>query len=70
MQALCALHVTHLHRSSISSDNTRRRTPLCRLYNGASDDHSFTVSADERDIAIASYGYRYEGTAGYVLVLW
>ncbi len=40
--------------------------PLYRLYNDTEGNHFYTVSAPERDNAIAAYGYRDEGIAGYV----
>jgi hypothetical protein len=40
--------------------------PLYRLYSEAASDHFYTTSAAERDNAIAAYGYRDEGVAGYV----
>lgn len=39
---------------------------LYRLYNSKNDDHFYTTSVDERDKAVASYGYTYEGVAAYV----
>lgn len=41
-------------------------TPLFRLYSEAGEDHFYTPSAGERDIAVAQYGYRYEAVTGYV----
>lgn len=40
------------------------RVPLYRLHRPG--DHFYTVHTAERDAAIASHGYRYEGIAGYV----
>ena len=40
--------------------------PLYRLYNGST--HFYTLSAGERDNAVATYGYRYESVAAYVWV--
>lgn len=40
--------------------------PLYRLYSGAASNHFYTISAAERDNAVASYGYRYESIVGYV----
>jgi hypothetical protein len=40
--------------------------PLYRLYLGSNGDHFYTTSAAERDNAVASYGYLYEGIAGFV----
>ncbi len=40
--------------------------PLYRLYSETASDHFYTTSAAERDNAIAQYGYRDEGVAGYV----
>ena len=42
------------------------RVPLFRLYSAAQGDHFYTTSADERDNAIAQYGYVSEGIACYV----
>jgi hypothetical protein len=40
--------------------------PLYRMYSATASDHFFTISAPERDIAVATYGYLDEGIAGYV----
>lgn len=39
---------------------------LYRLYAGAVGDHFYTTSWQERDIAIVTHGYVYEGIACYV----
>lgn len=39
---------------------------LYRLYSEAAGNHFYTISAPERDNAIATYGYRDEGIAGWV----
>lgn len=41
--------------------------PLFRLYNPANDDHFYTISSQERSLAILNVGYRDEGISGYVL---
>lgn len=38
--------------------------PLYRLYKN--NDHFYTISASERDNAVANCGYAFEGTAGFV----
>ncbi len=40
--------------------------PLYRIYNGTSNNHFFTISAPERDSAVANLGYVDEGIVGYV----
>jgi hypothetical protein len=40
--------------------------PLYRLYNAAVKDHFYTMSAAERNNAVAADGYTYEGIAAYV----
>jgi hypothetical protein len=40
--------------------------PLHRLYSSAANNHFYTLSAAERDNAVAVYGYVSEGIAGYV----
>jgi hypothetical protein len=40
--------------------------PLYRLHQPAANNHFFTLSAPERDNAIAMYGYVDQGVAGYV----
>lgn len=40
--------------------------PLYRLYAGAGGDHFYTISAEERDNAVAMFGYAYESVAGHV----
>ncbi|MFY2564498.1 hypothetical protein ACN469_43320 [Corallococcus terminator] len=42
------------------------KVPLYRLYKGAVGDHFDTTSWQERDIAIVTHGYGYEGIACYV----
>ncbi len=47
-----------------TSEGTAGSMPLFRLYlNG---DHFYTTSAAERDNAVATFGYVYEGVAGFV----
>lgn len=41
-------------------------TALHRLYNASNNDHFYTISAAERDNAVAMHGYRSEGVTGYV----
>ncbi len=43
-------------------------TPLFRLFRPASGDHLYTISATERDNAIAQHGYNDEGTACHVFL--
>jgi lysine/ornithine N-monooxygenase len=40
--------------------------PLYRLLKNGTGNHFYTTSAAERDNAVKSYGYKYEGIAGYV----
>ena len=41
--------------------------PLYRLWRGGSSaDHFYTMSASEKNNAVSSYGYTYEGIAGYL----
>lgn len=40
--------------------------PLYRTYSSAANDHFYTLSATERDNAVANLGYISEGIAGYV----
>jgi len=41
-------------------------TPLFRLYKSSIDDHFYCISPDERDMAVSSQQYQYEGIIGYV----
>jgi hypothetical protein len=41
-------------------------TPLYRLYSPSTGDHFYTLSAEERDAAVAVYGYVSEGVAAQV----
>jgi hypothetical protein len=43
----------------------RDTTPLYRLVNGKPD-HFYTISSTEKDNAVKSYGYKYEGIASYI----
>lgn len=42
------------------------RVPLYRLYNSTTRDHFYTANILERDVAISRFGYRSEGTAGFL----
>lgn len=48
----------------VFSDSQPELVPLYRLQGHG--DHFYTCSAEERDSAIANYGYTYEGIACYV----
>ena len=42
--------------------------PWYRMYNPTIFNHFYTMSAPERDNAVANLGYSYEGIAAYILV--
>lgn len=42
------------------------RLPFIRMYNPAINDHFYTSSQDEANVAQSNHGYRIEGTLGYV----
>ncbi|MCB9704784.1 MAG: hypothetical protein H6711_23115 [Myxococcales bacterium] len=50
----------------IASDGVCGATELYRLYSGGKGEHFYTISASERDNAVAMYGYKYEAVAGWV----
>ncbi len=50
----------------IGTDATCGAIPLYRLYSAAASNHFYTISASERDNAVAVYGYIYEAVVGYV----
>ncbi len=50
----------------VSTDARCGAVPLYRLYSGAAGNHFYTLSAAERDNAVASYGYLFESVVAYV----
>lgn len=50
----------------VATSETCGSVPLYRLYSAAASNHFYTLSAPERDNAIAVYGYLDEGVAAYV----
>jgi hypothetical protein len=50
----------------ISPEAVCGSTPLFRLFSSAAGNHFYTISASERDNAIANFGYADEGIAGHV----
>jgi hypothetical protein len=50
----------------IASSTSCGATALYRLNKPAVNDHFYTIDPAERDLAVASFGYTYEGVAGFV----
>lgn len=50
----------------VSPDDSCGSTPLYRVFHAGNNHHFYTISAAERDNAVANLGYADEGVAGYV----